>query len=88
MAFVGEIFTGKRTTTYAPVVLYVGGGAGCGKTFVLKLLREMIERMTATAGSGVRPHVHVYAPNGFAASHVAGAGTYHTMLGPSGPIWH
>ena len=67
--------------TYPPFCLFLSGEGGTGKTFLLKVMREKIERMTSTSGGNRLPRVDVGAPTGIAASHIPGAGTYHLKLG-------
>ena len=71
---------GKVDETYAPFCLFVSGAGGTGKTFLLRAMREKIERLTETKGNGRLPRVMVAASTGIAASHIPGAGTYHLKL--------
>ena len=59
----------------SPLHLFVTGGGGCGKSFLLKLLREHILRSNTSS----YPNVLVGAPTGVAAYNVKGW-TLHTLL--------
>ena len=63
-----------------PFCLFISGAGGTGKTFLLKAIREKIERLTETSWSGRLSRVVVAASTGIAASHIPGAGTYHLKL--------
>jgi hypothetical protein len=71
---------GNAECTYPPFCLFVSGEGGTGKTFLLKVMREKIERMTQTTAGSRRSRVEVGAPTGIAASHIPAAGTFHLKL--------
>ena len=52
-----EYALGNTDATYPPFLLFISGEGGTGKTFLLKVMREKIERMTETSGGSREPRV-------------------------------
>ncbi|KAJ4455123.1 putative ATP-dependent DNA helicase PIF1 [Paratrimastix pyriformis] len=87
LAYLQDFFNRRKAGgPHEQLRLMVTGGAGCGKTFVLKVVREFLEQQYEEPGwPGSR--VAVMTPTGIAASLIPDAATYFMALGliPAGP---